>query len=44
MKYEVDVYVMFKTKYGINRMHSVIFIFYQVRWFDGKGVDIHPWV
>jgi len=23
-------------------MHSIIFA-HQVGWFDGKGVDIHPW-
>jgi hypothetical protein len=33
---------MFKVKYGLNRMHSTIFA-HQVGWFDGKGVDIHPW-
>jgi hypothetical protein len=33
---------MFKGKYGLNRIHSTIFA-HQVGWFDGKGVDIHPW-
>jgi len=33
---------MFKLKYGLNRMHSTIFS-HQAGWFDGKGVDIHPW-
>jgi len=33
---------MFKVKYGLNKMHSAIFS-HQVGWFDGKGVDIHPW-
>ncbi len=31
---------MFKIKYGLNRMHSIIFA-HQVGWFDGKGIDIH---
>jgi hypothetical protein len=34
---------MFKVKYGLNKMHSTI-LAHQVGWFDGKGVDIHPWV
>jgi hypothetical protein len=33
---------MFNLKYGLNIMHSIIFS-HQVGWFDGKGVDIHPW-
>jgi len=33
---------MFKVKYGLNRMHSIIFA-HQMGWFDGEGVDIHPW-
>jgi hypothetical protein len=33
---------MFKIKYGVNKMHLIIFS-HQVGWFDGKGVDIHPW-
>jgi hypothetical protein len=33
---------MFKVKYGVNRMHFTIFS-EQMGWFDGKGVDIHPW-
>jgi hypothetical protein len=33
---------MFKIKYRLNRMHSTIFAL-QVEWFDGKGVNIHPW-
>jgi hypothetical protein len=39
---EIDICAMFKIKYGLNIMHSIIFS-YQVGWFDGKGVDIHPW-
>jgi len=39
---DIDVYVMFKVKYGLNRMHSTIFT-HQVGWFDGKKIDIHPW-
>jgi hypothetical protein len=39
---EIDVCVMFKIKYGINRMHLTIFL-HKVRWFDGKVVDIHAW-
>ncbi len=39
---EVDVCTIFKTKYGVNRMHPIIFS-HQVRWFDSKGIDIHPW-
>jgi hypothetical protein len=35
---------MFKVKYGLNIIHSTIFA-HQVKWlwFDGKGIDIHPW-
>jgi hypothetical protein len=33
---------MFKVKYGVNRMHSTVFS-HQMGWFDGKGIDIHPW-
>ncbi len=40
--FEIDVCAMFTIKYGLNIMHSTIFS-YQVGWFDGKGVDIHPW-
>jgi hypothetical protein len=39
---EIDVYAMFKIKYGLNRMHLITFT-HQVGWFDSKGVDIHPW-
>jgi hypothetical protein len=38
---DIDVYVMFKVKYGLNRMHSTIFT-HQVGWFDGKINDIQP--
>jgi hypothetical protein len=39
---ESNVYVMFKIKYGVNKMHSITSS-QQVGWFDGKGIDIHPW-
>jgi hypothetical protein len=39
---EIGVYVMFKVKYGVNIMHSIIFS-HQVGWFDDKGIDIYPW-
>jgi len=39
---EIDVCEMFKVKYGLSRMHSFTFS-HQVGWFDGKGIDIHPW-
>ncbi len=39
---EIDVCRMFKIKYGLNKMHCTMFA-HQVGWFDGKGVDIHPW-
>jgi len=37
---EIDVYVMFKIKYGLNKIHPILFS-HQVGWFDGRGVDIH---
>ncbi len=33
---------MFQIKYGLNKMHSTIFS-HHMGWFNGKGVDIHPW-
>jgi hypothetical protein len=39
---EIDVCAMFKVKYEVNKVHSTIFS-HQVGWFDGKGIDIHPW-
>ncbi len=33
--------LMFKVKYGVNKMHSITFS-QQVGWFDGKRIDIHP--
>jgi hypothetical protein len=33
---------MFKVKYELNRMHSIVFA-HQIGWFHGKGVDTHPW-
>jgi len=39
---EIDVWEMFKVKYGLNKMHSFTFS-HQVGQFDGKGIDIHPW-
>jgi hypothetical protein len=39
---EIDVYAIFKVKYGLNVMHSAIFAS-QVGGFNGKGIDIHPW-
>jgi hypothetical protein len=39
---EIDVCETFKVKYGLNRMHSFTFL-HQVGWFDGKGIDVHPW-
>jgi len=39
---EIDVCRMFKIKYGLDKMHCTMFA-HQVGWFDGKGVDIHPW-
>ncbi len=39
---KVDVCAMFTIKYGINKMHSIMFPL-RVGWFDDNGVDIHPW-
>jgi hypothetical protein len=39
---EIDVCAMFKVKYGLNRMHFFMFS-PQVKLFDGKGIDMHPW-
>jgi hypothetical protein len=39
---EIDVYAIFKIKYGVNRKHLIIFL-HQVKWFDDKLVDIHVW-
>jgi len=33
---------MLKIKYGLNRMHPIMFL-HRVVWFDGKRVEIHPW-
>jgi hypothetical protein len=38
---KVDVYVMFKIKYGVSIMHPIIFS-HKEEWFDGQGFDIHP--
>jgi hypothetical protein len=39
---EINVCVMSKVKYGLNKMHSTIFA-HQMGWLDGKGIDIYPW-
>jgi hypothetical protein len=39
---EINVCVMFKVKYGLNKMHFAM-LAHKVRWYDGKGVDIYPW-
>jgi len=41
MKYWNWFFAMFKVKYVLNRMDFIIFS-HQMRWFDGKRVDIHP--
>ncbi len=39
---KVNVCAMFTIKYGLNKMHSTMFSL-NVGWFDGNGVDTHPW-
>jgi hypothetical protein len=38
---KTDFCAMFKIKYGLNRMHSIISL-HHGGWFDGKRVVMHP--